>query len=76
MAMAGGQSTEDHNMQMIRQLIIGTFSTVLLKKLNQKAAKVGILDWLPMGVQSMKLASNNVDHKETREAQQAKQKVK
>ena len=72
LAMATGQSMEDHDMQIIRQLITGAFSTTPLKKLNQKVVKVGITNWLALGVDDTKLASDNLDCKQAREAQQEK----
>ena len=59
--MAAGHYMEDHNIQMVCQLIMGSFATIPLKKLDQKAVKISIASWLPLGVETIKLAADNLD---------------
>ena len=73
--MTAGRNMEDHNIQMIRQLIMGAFATVALKQLDQKAVKIGITSWLPLKVETMKLAADSLDWEQALEARKATKSV-
>ena len=49
MASSAEHDMENHDVQLIRQMLLGTFSTIALVSLTEKRVKLSIVHWLPMG---------------------------
>ena len=52
LASAAARDMENHDLQLIRQLPLGNFSTVPLVTLTEKRVKLSLVHWLPMGKES------------------------
>ena len=67
---AAARDMENHDVQLIWQLLLGNFSTVLLVSLTEKRVKLSMVHWLPMGKESSDRTQQEQQRAEVRAALQ------
>ena len=70
LASTAARDMENHDVQMIRQLLLGFFSTVPLVTLTEKRVKLSVVHWLPMGKESSDCTQQEQERAEAQAALQ------